>query len=130
MSFKDRLQNIFVKLSCSNGMLAKVKHYVSFETFLNIYHAIFNSHLRYQVWGHSRKTLLHRISFLQRKALRLIFFQPPHCNYSVLIIFSNILPFHDLVHSLNCFLVWEQQNSRLLPVFNNLFIKRTVSWYH
>ena len=76
LSFKSHVSELSIKLSRANGMLAKVRHYVNFETLINIYHAIFGSHLRYacQIWGQANTTSLTKISSLQNKAMRLIHF--------------------------------------------------------
>ena len=59
-------------------MLAKVRHYVNFETLLSIYHSIFGSHLRYacQVWGQSKTVCFFKIVSLQNRAIRMIHFRP------------------------------------------------------
>ncbi|XP_065662580.1 uncharacterized protein LOC136085218 [Hydra vulgaris] len=47
LSFALHLQDLALKLSRSNGILAKIRHFVNHETLLNLYHAIFHSHFRY-----------------------------------------------------------------------------------
>ena len=53
LNWDQHFSNLLPKLSRANGMLAKIRHYVSRETLMSIYHAIFNSHLNYcsLVWG-------------------------------------------------------------------------------
>ena len=122
LSFQPHLCDLEQKLSHSNGLLAKVRHYVSFETLLNIYHAIFGSHIRYacQIWGQNINQC-NKIISLQNKALRIINFQPPRTNCDVLYYFSNILKIQDQITALNCLLVSDQLNKRLPVSFNNTF---------
>ena len=61
----------------SLGMLSKVRHYVQVIELKNIYHAIFEAHLRYgcQIWFQSNtKAIQEKIEQFQKKALRIIFF--------------------------------------------------------
>ena len=127
ISFKHHLQEVAIKLSRANGMLAKIRHFVTLESLLNIYHAIFGSHLRYacQVWGQSKSVQVNRIASLQRKALRIVHFQPYQCDCEILFYMSNILPIYQLVQFLNCLFVWEHQHSILPRIFDDYFTKRT-----
>ena len=45
LKWDDHFSNLLPKLSRANGMLAKIRHYVCHETLINVYYAIFNSHL-------------------------------------------------------------------------------------
>ena len=107
-------------------MLSKIRHYVKFDTLLCIYFAIFDSHLRYacQVWGQSRNVHLLKIASLQRKAVRIINFQPRHMDCDILFGTCNILKFFDLIQYNNCFFVWKQKHSLLPTVFDNYFVNR------
>ena len=65
------------KLNRANGMLSKVRHYVSKTELISIYHAIFASHLRYgcQIWALENTTKVQRSGKLQNKAMRIINFE-------------------------------------------------------
>ena len=70
-------QQVMHKLARALSMLSKVRHYVQKSELKNIYHAIFESHLRYgcQVWFlSSSKAIKNKIEKLQKKALRIISF--------------------------------------------------------
>jgi hypothetical protein len=125
LSFKDYLNDLAIKLRRSNGMLAKVRHYVNLEALLNIYHAIFGSRLRYacQIWGQSQKHNFSRLSHLQNKALKIIYFQSNNFKSSVLYCVSNILKLSDLIIFLNCQLVWNYHHHNLPVSFNNFYDK-------
>ena len=52
-------------------MLSKVRHYVQVIEFKNIYHAIFEAHLRdgCQIWFQTNTKAIKKIEQLQQKAL-------------------------------------------------------------
>ena len=133
LNFITHMQDLALKLSRSNGMLAKIRHYVNFETLLSIYHAIFSSHLRYacQVWGNSRSPMIGRITSLQNKALKIIHFLPKNTNSNILYFLSNTLRLNTLLSYLNGLFVWDQRNS-ILPttVFDDFFPERNECRYN
>ena len=131
LSFKSHLNQLSIKLGRANGMLAKIRHYVNFETTINIYHAIFGCHLRYacQIWGQANKSPLDKIRSLQNKAMRLIHFQKQYFDPDILYLFSRVLKFSDMIHYLNCTFVWSFINSSLPNVFNEYFTHRSNNRY-
>ena len=68
-----------LKLSRANGILAKLRHYLSKDVLRTIYYALFDSHLRYacQVWGQSSIGANDALQKIQNKSLRIINFKPP-----------------------------------------------------
>ena len=79
LSWKPHTSAISTKLRRANGALSKLRHYVPFKVFLNVYHAIFMSHARYacQLWGLKNNSATHRVLTLQNTALRLMTFSHP-----------------------------------------------------
>jgi hypothetical protein len=132
LSFLSHCKDIARKLSRSNGMLSKIRHFVNLETLLNIYHAIFGSHLRYacQVWGQSHQQTLIRLSHLQNKALKIIHFKNNNFNSNVLYLTSKILKLSDYIQLLNCQFVWNHQHNNLPLTFINFFSKNANTRYH
>ena len=122
LTFEPHLKDLTLKLSRSNGLLAKVRHYVNYETILNIYHAIFGSHIGYacQVWGQNINSHNKLVS-LQNKALRIINFQPPLTNCDLLYYVSNILKIQDQISLLNCLFVSDHLQKNLPLSFKNTF---------
>ena len=123
LSFIPHLNDLSLKLSRSNGMLSKIRHYVTYETLMNIYHAIFHSHLRYgcQVWGQIKSSSLKKVISLQNKAMKIIHFQSFFSNADLLYYLSKTVKLIDQIKILNCILVWEQQHSKLPLTFKNFF---------
>ena len=62
LNWQDHINNIGIKLNKANGMLYKVRQFVSDRTLISIYHAMFDSHLNYTsiVWG-QRKNSINRV---------------------------------------------------------------------
>lgn len=115
--------DISVKLRRANGALSKLRHYIPQPILINIYHAIFNSHLRYacQLWGQYDSTYSHRILILQKCALRLISFSEPRPPSSPLFVRFGVLQIFDLVKVLNIIFVHQFLNSKLPTDLHNTF---------
>jgi len=99
--------------------LSKLRHYVLLETLKlkGIYHALFNSHLRYscQSWALCDTSISHRILTLQKTAVRLMTFSEFHAPSSPLFFELKILKVFDLVEVLNILFIHQYLNS-VLPV--------------
>ena len=113
LSFRTHVNEIRLKLSRATGMIAKIRHYVNFETLLCIYHAIFGCHLQYacQVWGQSSGQQLSKVVALQNKAMRLMHFQHKHFQTDILYYLSKVLKLNDLIKYANCLFVWKQKKT-------------------
>ena len=115
LNWKPQISSIANKLKRANGALSKLRHYVPLKSLLNIYHAIFASHIRYgcQIWGLCDNTTTHRILTLQKTALRLITFSEPRSPSSPIFSELGILKFFDQVEVLNILLVHQHLNRKL-----------------
>ena len=53
LNWKTHTFSLSSKLARANGIISKLKHYVSTKTLINVYYALFQSHLQYsfQPWG-------------------------------------------------------------------------------
>ena len=116
LTWSNHINILACKLSRANGMLSKIRHYVSYKTLISIYYAIFNSHLTFgsQIWCQDSSDLTKRISILQNKALRIINFKSCYDSADILYAKSRILKIHDYVDLLNCQMV-KQFSQNLLP---------------
>ena len=65
-----------IKLNRANATLYKIRTYVSKKTLRSIYYPIFDSHINYAsiIWGQNSNTSK-RLHILQKKALRIIYFE-------------------------------------------------------
>ena len=62
------------KLSCSVGVLSKLRYYTNTQTLLLVYNALVGSHLTYALttWGSASQTILQPLRVLQNRAIRFI----------------------------------------------------------
>ena len=74
LSWNYHIQHLSAKLSRANGILSKLRHNAPLKTCLQVYYAIFYSHLiyGYNIWGLTSEEILNKIEVLQRKCLRII----------------------------------------------------------
>ena len=79
LTFKNHMDTVKLKLNRANGLLAKLRHYVSPKLLRTIYYAIFEPHLRYgcQLWGQAQIQVLQNIEKIQSKTLRILNFKNP-----------------------------------------------------
>ena len=118
------------KLSRTNGMLAKIRHYAPNE-ILPIYHALLSSQLKYgsQIWGQTNNQHVQKIIKLQKKALRIISFSEFRAHTSPIFKQYKILKFQDHIVLENCLLIHDFIKNNLPQSFNNYF-KTTENFYN
>ena len=99
LHWKHHIHELNMKLSRATGMLSKIRHYVSYNTLISIYDAIFSSHMTYgcQIWGQKGNANRNKISILQNKILKQIHFKPNDETVNPLYHKANILKFNDYV---------------------------------
>ena len=76
LSWDYHIQQLSKKLSRANGILSKLRHNAPIVTCLQVYYAIFYSHLIYgcNIWGLSTEENLNKIEVLQKKCIRIMTF--------------------------------------------------------
>ena len=120
-------RNLCSKLSKANGALSRLRHYVSRTTLIQIYYALFFSHLNYscQIWGQTYNANIDRIFKLQKRSLRLITFSDFNAPSRELFFNLNILKISDLIKLRNISLVQQILRSdcppRVLSIFSLSF---------
>ena len=112
------------KLNRANGMLSKIRHYVTQDELKSIYHAIFSSHLLYncQVWGQSRSNIT-SVCKLQNKAMRIINFKDFNAPSNPIYAENLILKLEDIIKQKNCLFVHDFLNGILPDCFEDFFSK-------
>ena len=85
LSWKSHIDYLSVKLNRANTLLMKIRNFVNSSILRTIYFAIFESHLNYccLVWSQNCNAI-NRLVILQKKALRIINFQPRNSHASPL----------------------------------------------
>ena len=76
LSWKDHIHTLTTEISKTVGLIAKLRHIVPNQTLLNIYTSLIVPYMTYGLtsWGNASETLLNKVLFLQKRALRLIHF--------------------------------------------------------
>ena len=122
VSWQYHLNDISIKLNRANALLFKMRKYVSLKILGSIYFAIFDSYLSYccLVWAQNCSTI-QRIIILQKKAIRIINFQPRNFHTSPLFKQNSILKFQDKICLENILFISKSLNNLTLSVFNAWF---------
>ena len=98
LSWTTHTKYLNLKLSSSNGILSKLRHFVPKDILHSVYYSIFYSHLNYgcPVWTLTSTENFHLINVLQKKCLRIINFAPFNRHSSPLFATNNLLKFEDI----------------------------------
>ena len=124
LNWKSHIHELSTKLSRAIGMLSKIRHYVSNNTLISIYYAIFFSHMAYgcQIWGQKGNANRNKISILQNKALKRIHFKPNDEPTNQLFYQSKVLKFNDYVTLQNALFAYDHCNNTLPSSLKNSLI--------
>ena len=123
LNWKLHIKNLCSKLSSANGAISRLRYYVPNSTLIQIYYALFFSHLNYacQIWGQIDNQGLQRILMLQKKCVRLMTFSDYHAHSNPLFVNLNILKIHDLVKLSNVNLIHDILNSNCPARVSTIF---------
>ena len=111
-----------LKLNKANAMLSKLRHTLDSKTLRSVYYAIFESHLCYAslVWAQNTNSVK-RLHLLQKKSLRIMFFQSRNSHTVPLFKVSKILKSFDKAALENCIFINKSLKGLLPSIFNNWF---------
>ena len=111
------------RLNRANGLLAKIRHFVSKILLRTKYFAIFDSHLRYgcQIWGQKDSQELKNTTVIQNKGLQILNFQGRLEHSIPLYKNSKMLKLILIIKLSNIIFVFEQINNNLPNTFENYF---------
>ena len=120
LNWKFHVNEISTKLSRANGMLSKIRHYVSHHTLIMIYHGIFSSIMRYgcQVWGQANQTSI-TLGKVQNKALRIINFTNFRATCNKLYHDCKVLKLEDNIKLSNFLFAYDCYTKNLPASLNN-----------
>ena len=116
------VNDLSIKLNRASAFLFKMRKYVSLNILRSIYFAIFDSYLSYccLVWAQNCSTI-QQIIILQKKAIRIINYQPRNFHTSPLLKQNSILKFHNKICLENISFVSKFLNNFSPSVFNTWF---------
>ena len=120
LNWKYHVNELSAKLSRANGMLAKIRYYVSHQTLTMIYHGIFSSILIYgcQIWGQANQPV-NTLGRIQNKALRIINFVHPKSPINILYHECKVLKLEDNIKLLNFLFAHDSFTNNLPSVLCN-----------
>ena len=124
LSWSVHIQQLSKKLGRANGILSKLRHNAPIGTCLQVYYAIFYSHLIYgcNIWGLTTDENLRMIEVLQKKCLRIMTFSENNSHTNPLFIDLKMLKIRDIIKSQQLKLVYEFYKNLLPFNLQNLFI--------
>ena len=128
LNWSHHIDVLATKLSRANGMLMKIRHFVSPNTLRSIYFGIFHSLLTYggQIWGQIKNKHFHRLEMLQNKAIRIINFAAYRASVNPLYKNSKILKLSDVINLQNFLLVRDDLKGELPSALNVQLLTRQV----
>ena len=123
LSWDFHIIELSKKLSRANGILSKLRHNAPREVCLNVYYALFYSHLIYgiNVWGLTTEENLKKIETLQNKCVRILTFSDFDAHANPLYLSLKILKLHDIITLSHIKLVYEFTKNSLPFDLQNLF---------
>ena len=124
LSWDYHIQQLSKKLSRANGIISKLRHNAPIQTCLQVYYAIFYSHLIYgcNIWGLSTIENLNKIEVLQKKCIRLMTFSDFNSHTNNLFLDLKLLKVSDVIKFQQLRLVYDFYNNVLPIDLQNLFL--------
>ena len=123
LSWNFHIMQLSKKLSRANGILSKLCYYVPKEVCLQVYYAIFYSHLIYgcNIWGLTSEENLKKIETLQNKCLRILTFSDFRCHANPLYVNLNVLKVREIIKLQQLQLLYEFLQNSLPNDLKKLF---------
>ena len=123
LSWQYHVNDLSIKLNRANALLFKMRKLVSLKILKSIYFAIFDSYLSYCcLAGAQNHSTIQQILILQKKAVRIINFQPRNSHTSPLFKQNFIIKFQDKICLENVLFVSKSLINNLTPpVFSTWF---------
>ena len=135
LTWQHHINDLSVKLNRANALLFKIRKFVDDKILRSIYFAIFESNLNNcsLVWAQNYN-VINRLVIIQKKALRIMNYQPRNSHTSPLFRKAAVLKFKDKINLENILFISKSINNLLPSLFNNWFVfssdthKYNTSW--
>ena len=97
MSFNHHISYICTRIAQNNGIISKLRHYLTFPQMKQIYYSLIYPYISYAIlaWGSTYKTHINKIQIKQNHSARLIFFATDHGEHT-----ESALPLLNLLDAL------------------------------
>ena len=115
LSWDYHIKCLSNKLGRSNGIISKLRHFVTNIILISVYYAIFNSYIIYgcSVWSMTTLTNINIINILQKKCIRIMNFAPFNCHTTSLFKENKILKLNDIIKIQQLKLAFKFKNNTL-----------------
>ena len=132
VSWSDQIVNLSSKLARSAGIFSKLRYYLDNSTLLQMYHALFNSHLQYGIlcWGSTSATNLNNLQILQNRAIRNMMKAPRYFRLDNYFLNLRILKVHDLYKFEVAKFLHGHHNNLLPDIFSSFFNESGANHSH
>ena len=120
LTWKQQINHVALKVNKANAMFSKLRHVLDIKTLRSVYYAIFESHLCYAslVWAQNTNSVK-RLHLLQKKSLRIMFFQSRNSHIGPLFKLSKFLKSFDKTALENCIFISKSLKGLLHSILNN-----------
>ena len=127
LSWDTRLFHLCQRLSRASGILSKLRHLAPISVCLNVYYALFYSHLNYccNVCGITSDINLDKVYKLQKKCVRILTFSDSYSHSNPSFIDLKILKAHEVIKLQQLKLAYEYKNN-LIPTDLRTFSKTAL----
>ena len=132
VTWANQVEYLKSKLSRSAGIFSKLRYYLNTETLMEMYHALFNSHLQYAIlcWGSACSTMLNCLQIVQNKAIRNMMKSPRFFRLDNHYLNLRILQVTDLYNMEVAKFMYSHSNGTLPSCFDSFFHEINDLHYH
>ena len=126
MSFNHHISYIYTRIARNNGIISKLRHYLTFLQMKQIYYSLIYPYISYAVlaWGSAYKTHNDKIQTKQNHSARLIFFATAHGEHT-----ESALPLLNLLDVLIVHNVYRSQILKFTYLWHKGLLPKPFSNY-
>ena len=119
LNWRNHIFNLAAKLKKKKKMLFKISNYVNQKILRSIYFGILDSHLNYAnlIWAQNYNAMVRIVMLQQKKAIRIIPFQPRNSHSNPFFQKNNVLKFRYKTIMDNILFISKALNSMLASIF-------------
>ena len=132
LNWKHHILHVKKKLAKGIGIICKARKYLNYPALRTLYHSFFYPYIDYciEVWGSAGKTIIEKLSRMQRKAIRLITKSRYRADTKPLFDSCQVLTIAE-VHILKISLFMYRVHHKVAPIpLNELFIRNSEIHSH
>ena len=111
-----------IKLSRTNGILSKLRHFTPLSSLISVYYSLFYSHVTYgcSVWSLTKMSNINKFNIVQQKCI-CINFKKYNEHTSPLFVDNKLLKLNDIIETSYVKLMFNFINNKLPPDLCNMF---------